>query len=70
MTWLTAPEAAKHLGTTPAAVHVLAHRRQWPRRRLGRTALYDARAVAAEVIRRAETPTRPDRRVTPRLTSM
>lgn len=58
MSWLTADEAATRLGITTPAVWTLAHRRNWPRTRQGRHTLYDARAIAHELLRRAEqTPT-------------
>lgn len=61
MSWVTADEAARTLGTTRKHVAVLAHRLRWERRRRSanwKQTEYAAQDVAAEYLRRAETADR------------
>ena len=46
--WVQADEAAVLLGTTVGNVHVIAHRRHWPRRKTGRVTRYPIDRVLAE----------------------
>lgn len=50
--WFRSDEAAYFLKTTPGAVHILAHRLHWQRKRDGRRMLYARTDVQAEKDRR------------------
>lgn len=51
--WVRADEAAVLLGTTVGNVHVIAHRRSWERRGVGRTVRYRLTDAMGEVERRS-----------------